>query len=45
MQTPIDIDELLNWCHVSAQEIFSVVLKLEQASLAQYLYGDVIKRD
>ena len=40
--TPIDIDELLNWCHVSAQEISVAILKLELARLIQRYYGNRI---
>ena len=40
--TPIDIDELLNWCHVSAQEISAAILELELAGLIQRHYGNRI---
>ena len=41
-RTPIDIDELLNWCHVSAQEISAAILELELAGLIQRHYGNRI---
>ena len=42
--TPIDIDELLNWCHVSAQEISAAILELELAGLIQRHYGNRISQ-
>ena len=42
--TPIDIDEWLNWCHVSAQEISAAILKLELAGLIQRHYGNRISQ-
>ncbi|MDC0461421.1 DNA-processing protein DprA [Alphaproteobacteria bacterium] len=41
---PIDIDELLNWCHVSAQDMSTAVLELELAGLIQRHYGNRISR-
>ena len=42
--TPIDIDELLNWCHVSAQEISAAVLKLALSELFQRHYSNRISQ-
>lgn len=42
--TPIDIDELLNWCHVSAQEISAAILELELAGLIQRHCGNRISQ-
>jgi len=42
--TPIDIDELLNWCHVSAQEISTAKLELALAALIQRHYGNRISQ-